>query len=111
MAFQTVIVEGNLGKDPEMRYTPQGTAITSFSVAVNEGKHTEWFNVVAFNKTAEVANQYLNKGQEVLIQGRLNTRSWDGDKGKQYRTELVADKVNFIGKKRDEEAADEDTDI
>jgi single-strand DNA-binding protein len=100
-----VMVIGNLGKDPEMRYTPSGAAVTSFSVAVNrqwngqDGPHkeTEWFNVVTWNKLAEACSQILTKGQKVYVEGRLQTRSWDGQDGqKHYRTEVVAGTVQFL---------------
>ena len=100
-----VMIIGNVGRDPEMRYTPSGNAVTSFSVAVNrqwngqDGPHkeTEWFNVVTWNKLAEACSQILTKGQKVYVEGRLQTRSWDGQDGqKHYRTEVVAGTVQFL---------------
>ena len=103
-----VMIIGNLGRDPEMRYTPSGTPVTSFSVAVSrnwrtpEGENreeTEWFNVECWNKLAEIANQYLQKGRQVYIEGRLKTDSWD-DKNtgeKRYRTKLVANDMTMLG--------------
>lgn len=100
-----VMIIGNLGRDPEMRYTPSGSAVTSFSVAVSrqwtgqDGAHkdTEWFNVVTWNKLAEQCSQILTKGQKVYVEGRLQTRSWDGQDGqKHYRTEVVAAAVEFL---------------
>jgi single-strand DNA-binding protein len=100
-----VEIIGNLGKDPEMRYTANGTAMTRFPVAVGrtfqvEGERreeTEWFNVVAWNKTAEITQQYLTKGSKVYVEGRLSTRSWDTPEGqKRYMTELVAGRVIFL---------------
>ncbi len=95
-----VMIIGNVGRDPEMRYTPAGSAVTSFSVAVsrrwttpdNEVRdETEWFNVVAWNKLAETCNQLITKGRKVYIEGRLQTRSWEGQDGqKRYRTEVIA---------------------
>ena len=95
-----VMIIGNVGRDPEMRYTPGGAAVTSFSVAVSrrwttpsgESKdETEWFNVVAWDKLAETCNQLIVKGRKVYIEGRLQTRSWEGQDGqKKYRTEVVA---------------------
>jgi single-strand DNA-binding protein len=96
-----VMIIGNVGRDPEMRYTPSGQAVTSFSVAVsrrwsnNEGQpqeETEWFNVVAWAKLAEQCNQLITKGRRVYIEGRLQTRSWDDRETgqKKYRTEVVA---------------------
>ena len=88
-------------RDPEMRYTANGKAVTSFSVAVNMGKdQTEWFNVVAWEKLAETCGQYLEKGKRVYCEGRLATRSWEApDKTKKYRTELVAHQVIFLSER------------
>jgi single-strand DNA-binding protein len=96
-----VMIIGNVGRDPEMRYTPSGQAVTSFSVAVsrrwtgNDGQQqeeTEWFNIVAWAKLAEQCNQLITKGRRVYIEGRLQTRSWDDKESgqKKYRTEVVA---------------------
>jgi single-strand DNA-binding protein len=95
-----VMLIGNVGRDPEMRYTPNGAAVTSFSVAVSrrwttpdnqQRDETEWFNVVAWDKLAETCNQLITKGRRVYIEGRLQTRSWEGQDGqKRYRTEVVA---------------------
>lgn len=96
--FQSVVIAGRLGRDPEMRYTEGGKAVTNFSVAVDgRGRdETEWFNVVCWEKTAEAAAQYLVKGSKALVSGRMQTRSWDKDGVKQYRTELIADRVQFL---------------
>ena len=104
-----VMIIGNLGRDPEMRYTPSGKPVTSFSVAVSrtymkaEGERTEvtdWFNVVAWGRLAEICSQYLAKGSTVYVEGRLETRSWEGENGqKHYRTELVANDVNILERK------------
>lgn len=104
MGFQSVVIMGRLGKEPEMKYTASGTAVTTFSVAVGskykDVEETEWFNVVLWDKVAETAAQYLTKGREVLIQGSLKTRSWAGQDGvKQYRTELIGRTVQFVGNK------------
>jgi single-strand DNA-binding protein len=95
-----VMIIGNVGRDPEMRYTPSGAAVTSFSVAVSrrwttpdnqQRDETEWFNVVAWDKLAETCNQLITKGRKVYIEGRLQTRSWEGQDGqKRYRTEVIA---------------------
>jgi single-strand DNA-binding protein len=106
--YNKVIVSGHLGADPEMRFTPNGSAVASFRIAVSRmvgrsdsgdrREETDWFNVVAWNKLAEFCNQYLTKGQRVLVDGRLQTRSWDDQNGqKQYRTEIIANDVMFIG--------------
>lgn len=104
-----VMIIGNLGRDPEMRYTPSGKPVTSFSVAVSrswvkpEGDRTEatdWFNVVAWGRLAEICSQYLTKGSMVYVEGRLETRSWEADNGqKHYRTEIVAGDVNILDKR------------
>lgn len=101
-----VMIIGNLGRDPEMRYTPSGKPVTSFSVAVSrswvkpEGERTEttdWFNVVAWGRLAEICSQYLTKGSMVYVEGRLETRSWEAENGqKHYRTEVVASDVNIL---------------
>ncbi|MBI2886077.1 MAG: single-stranded DNA-binding protein [Chloroflexi bacterium] len=104
-----VLVIGNLGKDPEMRFTANGTPVTSFSLAVNRTysgtdgerhQETEWFNVVAWNKLAETCNQHLAKGRRVYVEGRLQTRSWEGQDGQtRYRTEIVATDVIFLDRR------------
>ncbi|MBI3913680.1 MAG: single-stranded DNA-binding protein [Chloroflexi bacterium] len=100
---------GNLGRDPEMRYTPNGKPVTSFTVAVSrtwvkpEGdraEKTEWFNVVAWDRLAEICSQHLGKGSLVYVEGRLETRSWETDNGqKHYRTEIVANEVIMLDKR------------
>ena len=103
-----VMIIGYLGKDPEMRYTPSGSAVTSFTVGVSRQwtgqngpqKETDWFDVVTWNKQAEIANQWLTKGRLVYVEGRLHTRSWEGQDGqKRYRTEVVAQTVSFLDSK------------
>lgn len=106
-----VMIIGNLGKDPEMRFTANGSSVATFSVAVSrqipsgEGERreeTEWFSVVAWNKLAELCNQYLQKGRKVYVEGRLQTRSWDAQDGtKKYRTEVIAQEVQFLDSQRD----------
>lgn len=100
-----VMCIGNVGREPEMRYTANGNAMTTFSVAVNrsygeEGarrEETEWFNIVTWSKLAELLGQQLKKGRKVYIEGRLTTRSWDDKDGaKHYRTEVVASQVLFL---------------
>jgi len=120
-SLNKVQIIGNLGGEPEMKFTPSGNPVTTFSVACNrkyqqdnESKEeTEWFNVVAWNKQAESCNQYLNKGSMVYVEGRLHTRSWDGQDGqKHYRTEVIASQVVFLDKKpnggRPDNGQDED---
>lgn len=89
-----------------MRYTANGKAVTTFSVAAGSGfgdnKYTEWFNVVTWEKTAEACAQYLFKGSLAYVEGRLQTRSWDKDDGtKAYRTELIAERVQFLSRAGD----------
>jgi single-strand DNA-binding protein len=100
-----VEIIGNLGSDPEMRYTANGTAVTTFRVAVGRSftvdgerrEETEWFRVVAWNKLAELVQAHLVKGRKVYVEGRQSTRSWDGPDGqKRYMTELVANQVLFL---------------
>ena len=108
-SLNKVMLIGNLGADPEMRFTPSGTPVTTFRIAVNrvynppEGERkeeTEWFSIVTWNRLAETCNQYLTKGQKVYVEGRLRTRSWDGQDGqKHYRTEVIANQVIFLDKK------------
>ncbi len=105
-----VMVIGNLGRDPEMRYMPSGRPVTSFSVATSRSwtnadgerrEETEWFNVVAWGNLAEICKQHLHKGQQVYVEGRLQTRSWQDSEGKKrFRTELVANEMILLGNRR-----------
>jgi len=109
-----VILIGHLGRDPEMRYTPSGKPVTSFSVATTRSwvnadgerrEETEWFNVVAWGNLAEICKQCLSKGQQVYIEGRLQTRGWEDEAGnKHYRTEVVANEMIVLGDRREPEA-------
>ena len=106
-----VILIGTLGKDPELKYTPQGTAVTKFSMATNENykdkqsgewkERTDWHNIVCWQRTAEVAAEYLKKGRQVYIEGRLTTRSWDDKESgqKKYMTEVVVNDLVLLGSK------------
>jgi single-strand DNA-binding protein len=108
-SLNKVIIIGNIGGEPEMRFTPNGKPVTSFRVATNwvsttpEGERkqeTEWFNIVAWNKLAEQCNQFLSKGRLVYAEGRLHTRSWEGQDGQQHlRTEVIANKVIFLDRR------------
>lgn len=112
-----VMIIGNLGRNPEMRYTPSGRPVTSFSVATSrswvnaEGERreeTEWFNVVTWGNLAEICKQHLTKGQQVYVEGRLQTRGWEGQNGKKhYRTELVANEMIILGERKSAEATKE----
>jgi single-strand DNA-binding protein len=116
-----VILIGNLGKDPEVKYTPSGMAIAKFSLATNERQkdkegnwqdRTEWHNLVAFQRTAEIAGEYLKKGRTVYIEGTLRTSSWDDKETgqKKYKTEiLVNDLVLLGGGQRGESGGDHES--
>ena len=101
-----LIIIGNVGSDPEMRFTPNGNPVTSFRVATNwryttsqgeRREETEWFTVVAWSRLAEPCNQFLTKGRLVYVEGRLRTRTWESQDGeKRFRNEIVADKVTFL---------------
>jgi len=101
-----MIIIGNLGSEPEMRFTPNGNPVTSFRVATNwryttgqgeRREETEWFTVVAWNRLAEQCNQFLTKGRLVYAEGRLRTHTWEGQDGQRYfRNEIIADKVTFL---------------
>src|SRR4030095_11388627 len=114
-----VMIIGYLGRDPEMRYTPSGRPVTSFSVATSrswtsaEGERreeTEWFNVVAWGNLAEICKSHLTKNQQIYVEGRLQTRGWkDETDKKQFRTELVATDMILLGdRRRDPHSADID---
>jgi single-strand DNA-binding protein len=106
-----VMVIGHLGRDPEMRYTPSGRPVTTFSVATTRAWHsadgerheeTEWFNVVAWGSLAEICNQHLRRGQQAYVEGRLQTRRWDDAEGKKhYATELVAKEIIMLGDRKE----------
>ena len=106
-----VIVVGNLGQDPEGRFTPQGTAVTNLSVATNESwkdqggeiqERTEWHRVVMYGRMAETANEYMSKGQLVYVEGRLQTREWeDKNQIKRKTTEIRCDSFTMLGRKGD----------
>jgi len=111
------MIIGNLGRDPEMRYTPSGRPVTSFSVATSrtwntsDGERhteTEWFNVVAWGNLAEICKQYLTKGQRVYVEGRLQTRRWEDSQGNMHTsTEIVANEMIMLGERRGYEATGE----
>ena len=111
-SLNQVMLIGNLGSDPELRYTSSGTPTTGFRIAVNrvyntsEGERkeeTEWFNIVTWNKLAERCNDTLAKGRRVYVQGSLKTRSWiDDTQQKHYKTEVVANKVIFLDRREEQ---------
>jgi single-strand DNA-binding protein len=106
-----VMIIGNLGRDPEMRYTPSGKPVTTFSVATSrtwntsdgeKREETEWFNVVAWSSLAEICKQYLAKGQQVYIEGRLQTRHWDDQEGNKHTSvEIVANEMIILSERRE----------
>ena len=105
--MQKVLLIGNLGRDPEVKYSQQGTAIAQFSLATTERwkdkdgepqEHTEWFAVKAFNRLAEIAGEHLQKGSRIYLEGRKRTESWDDKQtgGKHYRDFVYADRIEFL---------------
>mgnify|MGYP000966806342 CR=1 FL=1 len=111
MSVNKVILVGNLGKDPELRYTQQGTAVATFTLATsetykdqsgNKQTKTEWHRITAWRQLAEICSKYLNKGKQVYIEGKLTTRKWqDRDGRDQYTTEIVADQLQMLGRATD----------
>jgi single-strand DNA-binding protein len=105
-----VMLIGHLGRDPEMRYTPSGRPVTSFSIATNRSwntsdgeRHsgTDWFNIVTWGNLAEICKQHLSKGQQVYIEGRLQTRKWDDKEGNKHTTtEVVATEMLILGDRK-----------
>ena len=106
------IVVGRLGRDPEVRYTPDGTAVANFSVATSEEwkdkntgekrERTEWHRIVAFRRLGEICGEYLSKGRQVYIEGRIQTRDWEDKDGvKRYTTEIVASQMQMLGSRDD----------
>ena len=111
MSVNKVILVGNLGKDPELRYTPAGAAVATFSLATTErfkGKDgqmqdkTEWHNIVMYRRLAEIAGEYLKKGRPVYVEGRLQTRKWEDKEGNKHSSvEIVASEMMMLGERRD----------
>lgn len=103
--LNTIIIVGRLGKAPTMEYSANGTAVTKFSVATDDGygenKSTNWHNVVCFKKTAELVAQHLDKGALVAVQGRQTHRKYEGKDGTRYFAEIIADRVQFLDSKGD----------
>jgi len=103
------ILIGNLGRDPEVRYTADGQAVANFSIATSEKwkdkntgemvERTEWHNIVAWRRLGEICGEYLSKGRQVYIEGRLQTRSWEKDGVTRYTTEVVASEMKMLGAK------------
>ena len=119
--YQRIVIMGRLGRDPEMRYTPQGTPVTTMNVATDrrwtnpEGEQqqeTTWFRVTVWRRQAENCNQYLSKGRAVLVEGRMQNRQWEDQQGQtRWSWDLVADRVVFLpgGPGRTEEPGPEET--
>jgi len=113
-----VMIIGHLGRDPEMRYTPSGRPVTTFSVATSRSwntsdgekrSETEWFNIVAWGSLAEICNQYLLKGQQVFIEGRLQSRNWEDSEGKRHTSvEIVASEMIMLGDRRSQDEPPDD---
>ena len=111
------ILIGNLGRDPEMRYTPSGQAVSTFTIATSERwrdkdgqpqERTDWHNIVCWGRQAEIANQYLKKGRPVYIEGRIQNRSYDDKDGnKRYISEVIAQKLQFLGGRPEESGSNE----
>jgi single-strand DNA-binding protein len=116
-----VMIIGHLGRDPEMRYTPSGKPVTTFTVATSRSwnstdgeRHTEteWFNVVAWGNLAEICKQYLTKGQQVYVEGRLQTRRWEDNDGvKHTSVEIVSSEMMMLGDRRDAANSTSDTNL
>lgn len=114
MSVNKVILVGNLGKDPELRYTPSGTAVATFSLATterykdrdgNRQDKTEWHNIVAWRQLAEICGKYLHKGKQIYVEGKIQTRSYDDrDGNKRYITEIVMDQMHMLGSRDDNQA-------
>ncbi len=110
-----VILIGRLGKDPEVKYTPSGAPVAKFSLATDESykdrsgeqqKRTEWHNIVAWNKLAEICGQYLTKGKQVYIEGSIRSREWQDQSGNKRRTyEIIAQRMQMLGSRADSEHA------
>jgi single-strand DNA-binding protein len=108
MAVNKAILVGNLGRDPELRYLPSGQTVANFTLATSDSytdrggakqERTDWHNIVVYGKQADLCGQYLKKGRQVYVEGRISNRQWDAKdgSGKRYRTEIVAQRIQFLG--------------
>jgi single-strand DNA-binding protein len=117
MPVNKVILLGNLGRDPEIRHLPSGQKVANFTLATSirlrKGEQTEWHNIVAFDKLAELAEQYLKKGKQIYLEGRLRTRQWEAKdgSGKRSRTEIIMTEMQFVGGGRAGAGAEEPSDF
>ena len=119
VGLNKVMIIGNVGTDPEMRYTPNGNPVTSFRIATNwaytsadgeRHEETEWFTVVAWNQLAELCNQYLSKGRSVYVEGRLQSRTWETREGQsRFTNEIIANQVLFLDRAPAGQVADGET--
>jgi single-strand DNA-binding protein len=111
-----VILIGNLGSDPEVRYTPSGVAVAQFNIATSEEwkdkdsgekkERTEWHRIIAWRRLGEICGEYLSKGQQVYVEGRIQTNAWEDKEGnKRYTTEIIANTVQFLGRRESSENA------
>ena len=117
-SLNKVMLIGNVGQDPELRYTPDGNPVANFSIAVNRRRkvgdefkdETEWFNIVCFSRTAENVNQYLSKGQKVYVEGRFQSSEYVGQDGNQRKSfEVIANDVTFLSTKSEAEAINQNS--
>jgi single-strand DNA-binding protein len=116
MTLNKILIIGNVGRDPEMRYTPNGNPVTSFSVATSrryttqgeQREETEWFRVSAWNRLAETCNQYVTKGMKVFVEGRLSSNEWVGQDGeKRFGLDITASEVKFLNRPGDADSGDQ----
>ena len=111
--INSVVLVGRLGTDPELRYTPNGTAVCNLNVAVsdirsNGEERTHWFRIVCFGKLAETCNEFLEKGRQIAIQGSLAQSSWENEDGeRRSRVEVIANRIQFLGSKKETQEAEE----
>ena len=115
-SLNKVMLIGNVGQDPELRYTPDGNPVANFSIAVNRRRRvgeeykdeTEWFNIVCFSRTAENVNQYLTKGQKVYVEGRFQSSEYVGQDGNQRKSfEVIANEVTFLSTRSETESSNQ----
>ena len=115
-SLNKVMLIGNVGQDPELRYTPDGNPVANFSIAVNRRRRvgdeykdeTEWFNIVCFSRTAENVNQYLTKGQKVYVEGRFQSSEYIGQDGNQRKSfEVIANEVTFLSTRSETESSNQ----
>lgn len=115
-SINKVILIGNLGRDPEVRFMPNGDAVCNFSIATTDSwkdkggqkqERTEWHNIVMYRKLAEIAGEYLKKGRPVYLEGRLQTRKWEKEGVERYTTEIICDQMQMLGSRDDQGGGDQ----